>query len=63
MLWLSACAMGVSDTRKPCPPVVEYSADDQALAADEVKALQEGALIVQMPADYVVLRDQAKACR
>ena len=55
--------MGVSDTRKPCPPVVEYSADDQALAADEVKALQEGALIVQMPADYVVLRDQAKACR
>ena len=63
MLWLSACAMGASETRAPCPPVVEYTAADQARAADEVEALPEGAVIVRMLSDYAVLRDQARACR
>ena len=31
--------------------------------ADEVEALPEGAVIVQMLSDYAVLRDQARACR
>ena len=62
MLWLSACAMGGSDARAPCPPVVEYTAADQAQAANEVEALPEGALIVRMLIDYAVLRDQARAC-
>lgn len=62
-LWLSACATGVFDGNAPCPPVVEYSPDDQSLAAEEVEALPEAALIVQMLADYSVLRDQAKACK
>ena len=63
MLWLSACATGGSDTRVPCPPVVEYTAEDQARAADEVEELPEGAVIVRMLADYAGLRDQARACR
>ena len=63
MLWLSACATGGSDARAPCPPVVEYTAADQAQAANEVEALPEGALIVRMLIDYTVLRDQARACR
>ena len=63
MLWLSACATGGSDTRVPCPPVVEYTAEDQARAADEVEALSEGAVIVRMLSDYAVMRDQARACR
>ncbi|CAN1575718.1 hypothetical protein MCELHM10_03814 [Paracoccaceae bacterium] len=63
MLWLSACAMAGSDTWVPCPPVVEYSAADQATAADEVEALPEGAVVVAMLSDYAVLRDQARACR
>ena len=63
MLWLSACATGGSDARAPCPPVVEYTAADQAQAANEVEALPEGALIVRMLIDYVVLRDQARACQ
>lgn len=63
MLWLSACAMAGSDTWVPCPPVVEYSAADQATAADEVEALPEGADVVAMLSDYAVLRDQARACR
>lgn len=63
MLWLTACAMAGSDIRAPCPPVVDYTADDQARAADEVEALQEGAVILRMLSDYAVLRDQARACR
>ena len=63
MLWLSACAMGGSEARMPCPPVVDYTATDQARAADEVRALPEGAVIVRMLSDYAVLRDQARACR
>ncbi|WP_341870498.1 hypothetical protein [Paracoccus shanxieyensis] len=55
--------MGGSDTRAPCPPVVDYTAADQARAADEVAALSEGAVIVRMLTDYAVLRDQARACR
>ncbi len=63
MLWLSACAMAGSDTRAPCPPVVEYSAADQSRAAAEIEVLPEGAVIVRMLGDYAVLRDQARACR
>jgi hypothetical protein len=63
MLWLSACAMGGSDTRAPCPPVVEYSAADQSRAATEIEALPEGAVVIQMMSDYAVLRDQARACQ
>ena len=63
MLWLTGCAMAGSDTRAPCPPVVDYTAADQARAAHEVEALPEGAVIVRMLGDYAVLRDQARACR
>lgn len=63
MLWLTACAMAGSEGQAPCPPVVEYSAVDQARAADEVEALLEGGVVVRMLGDYAVLRDQARACR
>lgn len=55
--------MGGSETGAPCPSVVEYTAADQARAADEVEALQEGATIARMLSDYAVLRDQVRACR
>ncbi len=63
MLWLTGCAVGGSDTRAPCPPVVDYTAEDQARAAEEVETLPEGAVVVRMLSDYAVLRDQARACR
>ena len=62
-LWLSACAMGASETRAPCLPVVYYTAAEQARAADDVEALPEGAVVVRMLSDYAVLRDQARACQ
>lgn len=55
--------MGRSDGNAQCPPVVEYSPDNQALASEEVEALPEGAMVVLMLSDYAVLRDQVKACR
>ncbi len=64
MLLLSACAMGGSDrTGQVCPPVVEYSVADQDVAAAEIEALPEGAVVIRMLSDYAVLRDQARACR
>ena len=64
MLSLSACGMAGSDSPVQfCPPVVVYSAADQARAADEVEALPDAAVIVRMLGDYAVLRDQARACR
>ena len=62
MLWLTACVMAGSDTRVPCPPIVDYTMADQARAAEEVEALPEGAVIARMLSNYAVLRDQARAC-
>ena len=62
VLSLTACATAGSDSA-PCPPVVEYSAAEQAHAAAEVDALPENAVLVRMMSDYAVLRDQARACR
>ena len=63
MLWLTGCATAGSETGAPCPPVVDYTAADQARAAAEVEALPEAAVIIRMLSDYTVLRDQARACR
>ena len=63
MLLLTGGAMGGSEVQAPCPPVVRYSAADEAHAAVEVEALPEGAVIVPMLGDYAVLRDQARTFR
>ena len=63
MLWLTACAMAGSESKAPCPPVVEYSVADLVRAADEVEALSESAVLAGMLSDYAVLREQARACR
>lgn len=62
---LTGCATVASDVRVAtvCPPVVEYSRDFQARAADELHLLPEGSAIAEMLADYSVMRDQARACR
>ena len=46
-----------------CPPVVEYSREFQARAADELYLLPVGSALAEMLADYSVMRDQARACR
>lgn len=62
---LTACATGVSEPRiaTVCPPVVEYTREFQARAADEIDLLPESSAIAEMLADYSVMRDQARSCR
>ncbi len=62
---LSGCAAGGSEPRigTVCPPVIEYSREFQARAADELNLLPEESAIAEMLADYSVLRDQARSCR
>ncbi|WP_026784116.1 MULTISPECIES: hypothetical protein [Hyphomicrobiales] len=61
---LSGCATVGSDGGGlgTCPPVVEYTGQIQARAADELDLLPDGSAIVEMLADYSVMRDQARAC-
>jgi len=42
-----------------CPPVVEYSREVQAQAAEELAMLPDGSAVVEMMGDYAVMRDQA----
>ena len=50
------------DGHRACPPAVEYSAEFQTRAADELALLPDGSAIAEMLSDYSVMRDQAKAC-
>jgi hypothetical protein len=57
---LSACATVNSESAiGVCPPVVEYDAEFQTRAAEDVQALPEGSAIVEMLSDYAVMREQA----
>lgn len=62
---LTAFATATSEPRMAtvCPPVVEYSREFQARAADELYLLPVGSALAEMLADYSVMRDQARACR
>jgi len=46
-----------------CPPVVEYSKELQARAAEELAMLPEGSAIAELLADFSVIRAQARVCR
>jgi hypothetical protein len=61
---LTGCATVASEPRVAtvCPPVVEYSREFQARAAEEFALLPEGSMIAEMLSDYAVMRDQARAC-
>ena len=63
--WLTGCATAVFEDNgvAACPPVVEYSREFQARAAEELAMLPDGSAIVEMMGDYAVMRDQARACQ
>nr|WP_044008450.1 hypothetical protein [Leisingera methylohalidivorans] len=62
--WLTGCATAGFEAGgvAACPPVVEYSREFQAQAAEELATLPDGSAVVEMMADYAVMRDQARAC-
>lgn len=63
--WLTGCATegfeagGVAT----CPPVMEYSRELQAQAAEELALLSDGSAVVEMMGDYAAMRGQARACQ
>ncbi|WP_263734686.1 hypothetical protein [Defluviimonas sp. WL0002] len=63
-IWLSGCATVSSDggSSGSCLPVVWYSREFQARAAEELTLLPEGSAIAEMMVDYAVMREQARAC-
>jgi len=64
-IWLSGCATGSSDVGRlgACPPVVEYSREFQAQAAEELTLLPKASAVQDMLTDYAVVRDQLRACK
>ncbi len=62
---LSGCATVSSDgmLTGPCPPVVEYSREFQARAAEEIRLLPGRSAVAEMLSDYAVMREQARVCR
>lgn len=63
--WLTGCATaGFEATGSAaCPPVVEYSRELQARAAEELAMLPDRSVVVEMMGDYAVMRDQVRTCR
>ncbi|MCK9553950.1 hypothetical protein [Aquamicrobium sp.] len=61
---LTGCATVGSDADRlgACPPVVEYSREFQARAAEELALLPENSVLADMLSDYAVMRDQARGC-
>ena len=62
--WLTGCATAGFEANglAACPPVVEYSREFQARAAEELAMFPDGSAIADMLVDYAVLREQARAC-
>ena len=65
MSWLTGCATAGFEANglAACPPVVEYSREFHARAAEELAMLPDGSAVVEMMGDYAVMRDQARSCR
>jgi hypothetical protein len=64
MSWLTGCATEGFETDgvAACPPVVEYSRELQAQAAEELALLPDGSAVVEMMGDYAVMREQTLFC-
>ena len=64
MSWLTGCATAGFDANgaSACPPAVEYTRDFQSRAAEELALLPDGSAVVEMMADYAVMREQARVC-
>jgi len=62
MTWLTGCATAGFEASgvAACPPLVEYSREFQARAAEELAMLPDGSAIVEMLSDYAVMREQAR---
>lgn len=58
-----ACATVGSSAIVSCPPLAEYTPEQQVIAADELQAMPRDSMIARMIGDYGVLRQQVRACK
>ena len=65
ILMLSGCGNNAARLPLPvCPQIVEYSAADQAKAADELQRLPAGGVVrARFMPDYGRMRAEVRACR
>lgn len=66
LLSIGGCATGVHepDTTSACPPLIVYGKDQQTKLADEIDALPPDAVMIRRwIADYILTRDQLRACQ
>ena len=63
--WLTGCVTAGFDANgvAACPPVLEYSREIRNRATEELALLPERSTVVEMMADYTVLREQVRICR
>lgn len=63
MTWLSGCATVGFDIGGfgTYPPILEYSREFQALAAEGLALLPEGSAAAEMLAEHAVMRGEARA--
>ena len=67
MRWIFLCTLFVAACTTPppitaCPPVVPYSDEQQARAADELAALPPGSELRGTMRDYRWVREQLRKC-
>jgi hypothetical protein len=62
--WLTGCGVVGFEAGGggACPPVVGYSREVQAQAAEELAMLPDGSAVVEMMGNYAVLRAQVRVC-
>ena len=58
--WLTGCGTAGFEANgvAACPPVVEYSREFQARAAEELALLTKGSAVAEMMVDYAVVRER-----
>ena len=55
-----ACAPTASS---PCPPLVNYTAEQSQMLAEEIERMTPDMVTPDIVADYLVLRGQVRTCR
>lgn len=66
LISIGGCATGAHDpdTISACPPLIVYAKDQQTQLADELDALPPDAVMIRRwLADYILTRDQLRACQ
>lgn len=64
VLVLGACSTyqpAPTPPANPCPPLVAYSAEEQARGADEYDALPSESVVKRMVSDYALMRSMCRA--